>query len=178
MVYAFVGMSAPLCSPSSPWYLTDGPPNFDPKEKFGKAVTEKLLLVQSGSPTASPRAAEKSQRTSEGKQCGDAGKAAYSSKRRRKREEQDGTGPEPTEGETAIETVGGTRKVQKNIGMMGVEKEETIIVTKNTVHSVLEEVKKEKSLTRDLAKRIALSVQKNVERGTGQKARDRSRVDE
>ena len=170
-------MSAPLCSPSSPWYLTDGPPNFDPKEKRGKAVTEKLLLVQSDSPTASPRAAEKSQRTNEGKQCDDAGKAAYSSKRR-KREEQDGTGPEPTEGETAIETVGGTRKVQKNIGMMGVEKEDTMIVTKNTVHSVLEEVKKEKSLTRDLAKRIALSVQKNLEMGTRQKARDRSRVDE
>lgn len=172
VVYAFAGMSAPLCSPSSPWYLTDGPPNFDPKEKLGKAVTEKLLLVQSDSPTASPRAAEKSQRTSEGKQCDDAGKAAYSSKRR-KREEQDGT-----EGETALETVGGTRKVQKNIEMMGVEKEETMIVTKNTVHSVLEEVKKEKSLTRDLAKRIALSVQKNLEMGTRQKARDRSRVDE
>ena len=149
-----------LCSPSSPWYLTNGPPNFSQYAKVGKATIERLYNLQSKVSPSKTLAASPD------------GKSRPSSSRKRADEEET-----RLKGEDAEEAGGSARKVQRTaavstLGKMGVEREESTIVTEITVHSVLEEVKKEKDLTRDLAKLIASSVTKKGA-GTESKKGDR-----
>jgi hypothetical protein len=153
-------MHESLCSPSSPWYLTNGPPNFSQYAKVGKATIERLNNLRKVSPSKTLAASPD-------------GKSRPLSSRKRAEEEQRETG---LKGEHAEDAGGSARKVQRTavstLGKMGLEKEESVIVTELTVHSVLEEVKKEKDLTRDLAKLIASSVTKKGA-GTESKKGDR-----
>ena len=155
-------MHESLCSPSNPWYLTNGPPNFSQYAKVGKATIERLNNLRKVSPSKTLAASPD-------------GKSRPLSSRKRAEEEQRETG---LKGEHAEEAGGSARKVQRTavsttLGKMGLEKEESVIVTELTVHSVLEEVKKEKDLTRDLAKLIARSVQGRGHGGTESKKGDR-----